>query len=177
MPWKNGGGTTTEIAISPAGASMDDFDWRVSMAHVGTDGPFSSFPGIDRTLSIVTGGGITLVFGDGEAVALTQASAPYPFAADRPVEGVLPAGAIDDLNVMSRRGRWSHTVERLIGPGEHHVATDGLLLLIAPEGGWTVDGVTLATGDSALVDGPAEIACVSDGAGGALYVVRLMAAA
>jgi len=51
MPWKNGGGTTTEIAVAPEGASLNDFDWRISMAHVGADGPFSSFPGIDRTLS------------------------------------------------------------------------------------------------------------------------------
>ncbi|MDP1908248.1 MAG: HutD family protein, partial [Hyphomicrobium sp.] len=32
MPWKNGGGETTEIAISPEGAALDSFDWRVSMA-------------------------------------------------------------------------------------------------------------------------------------------------
>jgi len=50
MPWKNGGGETVEIAISPQGAGLADFDWRVSMATVASDGPFSVFPGIDRTL-------------------------------------------------------------------------------------------------------------------------------
>ena len=50
MPWKNGGGETAEIAVSPPGAALDDFDWRLSMARVETDGPFSAFPGIDRTL-------------------------------------------------------------------------------------------------------------------------------
>lgn len=176
MPWKNGGGTTTEIAVSPAGASMDDFDWRISMAHVGADGPFSSFPGIDRTLSVLTGAGITLAFGDGETETLDRASPPFFFAADRAVDGLLIVGPIDDLNVMSRRGRWSHTVERLIGLGEHHVAAEkGLLLLIAPEGSWTVDGVTLAAGDSAMIEGPAEVACIDDGAGSVLYTVRLVA--
>eukprot|EP01042_Synura_sphagnicola_P007286 gene7286-9332_t len=34
MPWKNGGGTTTEMAVAPEGASLNDFDWRISMAHV-----------------------------------------------------------------------------------------------------------------------------------------------
>ncbi len=60
MPWKNGGGVTVEIAIHPQGASVDDFDWRVSMATVASDGPFSVFPGIDRTLSVLEGDGILL---------------------------------------------------------------------------------------------------------------------
>jgi environmental stress-induced protein Ves len=53
--WKNGGGSTTEIAVAPMGASLDDFDWRVSMARVASDGPFSEFAGIDRTLDILKG--------------------------------------------------------------------------------------------------------------------------
>ncbi|MBV9975040.1 MAG: HutD family protein, partial [Hyphomicrobiales bacterium] len=50
MPWKNGGGETTEIIASPEGAGLDEFDWRISMARVATDGPFSRFAGVDRTL-------------------------------------------------------------------------------------------------------------------------------
>ena len=57
MPWKNGGGETTEIAVSPEGAGLDDFDWRVSMARVESSGPFSLFAGIDRTLAILEGEG------------------------------------------------------------------------------------------------------------------------
>ncbi|MDP3320318.1 MAG: HutD family protein, partial [Bosea sp. (in: a-proteobacteria)] len=107
MPWKNGGGTTTEIVVSPEGASLSDFDWRVSMAQVDADGPFSVFIAIDRTLCVLKGKGIRLAFGDGEAVTLDAASAPFAFAADRAVEGVLLDGPIVDLNVMSRRGAWT----------------------------------------------------------------------
>jgi uncharacterized protein len=57
MPWKNGGGLTAEIAVSPESAGLDDFDWRVSMARVEAGGPFSLFPGVDRTLSILEGEG------------------------------------------------------------------------------------------------------------------------
>jgi environmental stress-induced protein Ves len=39
-PLKNGGGSTTEIAAAPAGASLETFDWRTSMARVGSDGPY-----------------------------------------------------------------------------------------------------------------------------------------
>ncbi len=172
MPWKNGGGTTTEIAVAPEGASLDDFDWRISMAHVGQDGPFSSFPGIDRTLSVLTGAGITLAFGDGERVRLDRSSAPYPFAADRAVDGQLIAGPIDDLNVMSRRGRWRHRVERLSGAGSL-TANEGLLVLVARKGDWQVNGATLAGGDSAVLDalGRVELSVSSDVA--ELYAVWL----
>ena len=54
-PWKNGGGTTRDIAASPPGASFDDFDWRLSLAQVDRDGPFSRFDGVDRTLVLLTG--------------------------------------------------------------------------------------------------------------------------
>lgn len=172
MPWKNGGGTTTEIAVSPDGASLSNFDWRISMAHVGQDGPFSSFPGIDRTLSVLTGSGITLAFGDGEHIRLGRSSAPYPFAADRAVDGMLVDGPIDDLNVMSRRGRWRHRVERLSGSGSLS-ASEGLLVLVARKGEWLVNGAALPAGDSAVLDAPGRVELtVSDGEA-ELYAVWL----
>ncbi len=67
MPWKNGGGETVEIAVFPPGAGVDDFDWRISMATVASDGPFSIFPGIDRTLSILDGAGLSLKMEGGNA--------------------------------------------------------------------------------------------------------------
>ncbi|WP_442165592.1 HutD family protein, partial [Rhizobium leguminosarum] len=38
MPWKNGKGETVEIAVFPPGASINDFDWSISMATVAEDG-------------------------------------------------------------------------------------------------------------------------------------------
>mgnify|MGYP001097387915 CR=1 FL=1 len=160
MPWKNGGGTTTEIAVAPESASLDDFDWRISMAHVGADGPFSSFPGI------------TLAFGDGERVRLDRSSAPYPFAADRAVDGMLVDGAIDDLNVMSRRGRWRHRVERLSGAGVL-TAAEGLLMLVARKGDWLVNGAALPAGDTAILEAPGRVELVVSGNEAELYAVWL----
>jgi len=59
VPWKNGAGSTTEIAVFPQDAGFTDFDWRVSLATIGADGPFSVFPGVDRTLALVEGHGGT----------------------------------------------------------------------------------------------------------------------
>lgn len=115
MPWKNGGGETVEIAVFPPGSSVDDFDWRISMATVASDGPFSIFPGIDRTLSILDGAGVSLAMEGGQGVALHGASLPLSFAADIAVSATLADGPVTDLNVMTRRGRYRHSVERATG--------------------------------------------------------------
>ena len=113
MPWKNGGGETVEIAVSPEGAALSDFDWRVSMATVATDGPFSIFTGIDRTLSILEGNGMSLTIDDNAPVLLKQDSAPLAFPADVAVAATLAEGPITDLNVMTRRNGLRHWVERV----------------------------------------------------------------
>ena len=59
-PWKNGGGTTRQVACWPPGAGSDDFDWRVSIATIAASGPFSTFPGIDRTIMLLDGPGVHL---------------------------------------------------------------------------------------------------------------------
>ncbi|TIU80633.1 MAG: HutD family protein, partial [Mesorhizobium sp.] len=151
MPWKNGGGTTTEIAVSPDGAGLEDFDWRISMARVETSGPFSSFAGVDRTLSVLEGDGIMLDIAARPPARLTPASAPLPFPGDVPTRATLMGGPITDLNVMSRRGCIGHTVERLPVSGEVEIrSTDGTTIIL-PVGG----GVTVLT-DTAASLGPLD---------------------
>lgn len=98
QPWKNGGGTTFEIARSPDGAG--EWDWRVSMALVENDGPFSFFPGVDRTILLVEGE-MTLTSPEGSH-PLT-ANTPFHFRGETPIEGRLHSPAARDLNVMVRR--------------------------------------------------------------------------
>jgi environmental stress-induced protein Ves len=113
MPWKNGGGETVEIAVEPAGASLYAFDWRVSMAHVAVSGPFSRFPGVDRTLAVLEGSGIRLSVAGREAVPLRRDTPPFGFSGDDPAEAELMGGAIEDLNVMTRRAGHRHRLSRL----------------------------------------------------------------
>ncbi|TPN80763.1 HutD family protein [Mesorhizobium sp. CU2] len=134
MPWKNGGGTTTEIAVSPDGAGLDDFDWRVSMARVETSGPFSSFAGIDRTLSVLEGEGIILEIAGRPPARLTVASAPLAFPGDVPISADLIGGPITDLNVMTRRGRMIHAVEQLPMVGEMSIAPSADTTLVLTVG-------------------------------------------
>ena len=113
MPWKNGGGETTEIAVFPQAAGLSDFDWRVSMARVDGSGPFSSFPGIDRTLAILEGAGIVLDVEGQAPKRLVIGSEPHRFPADVATSADLIGGSVIDFNVMSRRGNVDHMVERV----------------------------------------------------------------
>ena len=84
-PWKNGGGTTVEIAVFPAGAGFDGFDWRLSMADVVADGPFSAFPDIDRTLVLIDGPGLVLdVAGEPHRLDAARTHAVVSAAMSRP---------------------------------------------------------------------------------------------
>jgi environmental stress-induced protein Ves len=67
LPWKNGKGETIELAINEGG-SLADFDWRISMASVTEDGPFSDFSGYQRHLLLLEGTGIELTHLDGTSI-------------------------------------------------------------------------------------------------------------
>jgi environmental stress-induced protein Ves len=135
MPWRNGGGETMEVAVSPPGAGLDEFDWRVSMARVASDGPFSLFPGIDRTLMITDGRGIRLAIDGFEPVELTADSEPLSFPGDVAASASLIGGSVLDLNVMTRRGIATHEVTRLRLDETSDLATDAETVLLLCQAG------------------------------------------
>lgn len=115
-PWKNGGGSTTEIAVSPSGSGFDEFDWRVSLATISQSGPFSSFPGIDRSLALVAGDGVLLDFGD-ERFVLSPSEPLIEFDGEAAVHATVTGSLTTDFNVMTRRGRCRHRLEPLVVRG------------------------------------------------------------
>nr|WP_280137597.1 HutD family protein [Aureimonas sp. AU40] len=134
MPWKNGGGETIEIAVHPPGAGLADFDWRISMADVASDGPFSRFEGIDRTLSILAGNGMDLEIEGHGRRSLTAGSDPLSFPADAPTFARLHDGPIRDLNVMTRRGACTHRVSFVpsLGPAIELEGRWGFVIPLGP---------------------------------------------
>ena len=96
-PWKNGGGTTRDILASPPGASLDEFDWRLSLAQVDRDGPFSRFDNVERTLVLLSGA-MTL-HEQGRRIDLVRHQ-PFVFAGERAIEATVASGATLDFNVM-----------------------------------------------------------------------------
>ncbi|WP_414901181.1 HutD family protein [Sphingomonas flavalba] len=107
-PWKNGGGVTATVASGPAGAGLDDFRWRISLAEVAAAGPFSAFPGIDRHLSVLDG--VLRLEVAGRTVTLTVGEPGLAFPGDAAATGTPVGGTVTDCNVMTRRGQARATV-------------------------------------------------------------------
>jgi uncharacterized protein len=149
-PWKNGGGTTRDILVSPPGASLDEFDWRISLAQVDRDGPFSRFDNVDRTLVLLSGA-MTLHEPD-RRIDLVRGE-PVEFPGERAIDASLNGGATIDFNVMTRRGRANHSVRREIFSTRARVeATHGsTLALFALEDGLGIEGETLKAYDTAVI--------------------------
>ena len=158
MPWKNGGGETAEIAIAPDGSGVDSFDWRISMARVDSDGPFSTFPGVDRTLTIIEGAGLRLWI-DGKPVDVTGDSEPFSFRGEVMTHSTRIGGAVTDLNVMTRRERFSHRVTRVEARSELIMAADASVAMLFCGGGSLLvesaqQAERLQSADSLLVHTP-----------------------
>ena len=143
VPWKNGGGTTAEVAAFPDGSGFDTFGWRISMADVASDGPFSVFPGIDRTLIVVEGNGIELDV-EGVAYPLDRTSPKLSFSGDDITTGRLLSGPIRDLNIMTRRGQFRHRA-RFVQSGVALLAEETCAAFLVP-----LDGPFDVTLDSTI---------------------------
>jgi uncharacterized protein len=109
--WRNGGGITHEIARNGNG---DDFGWRISVAEVSSDGPFSLFPGYQRCLTVISGNGMELQGTVGSIDAPLHK--PVWFSGSEAINGRLVNGPCLDFNVIFDPGRFHASVEILSGP-------------------------------------------------------------
>ena len=101
-PWRNGGGTTRQLASQPGSAQDGNWDWRVSIADVTKAGDFSAFPGMERVLTVVEGE-LLLLSVDGAERPLEKYR-PFRFPGGASTHASLPTGDIRDLNVITRAG-------------------------------------------------------------------------
>ncbi|MDM0111618.1 HutD family protein [Variovorax sp. J22R133] len=140
-PWKNGGGTTREIACWPPGAGIEHFDWRVSIATIAASGPFSIFAGVDRTIMLLDGDGVRLHSNDHIDHRLDKPHEPFAFSGDVALDCTLLGGASSDFNVMSRRATCAADVRVIRSPQTLDAARDGLLMCL--DGQWRAGDETL----------------------------------
>jgi environmental stress-induced protein Ves len=168
-PWKNGGGTTRDIAVSPPGASLDDFDWRLSLAQVDRDGPFSRFDNVDRTLVLLSGA-MTL-HEPGRRIDLVR-HRPFTFAGERAIEAAVAGGATLDFNVMTRRGRTRHVarLESFTQQVSIAAAAGKTLVLFALDSGLTVGTEQLHTYDTAIISAAQVAVAAATGVVAALVI-------
>lgn len=181
--WKNGAGWTREIHAGrlASGAGIDDGDWdfRLSIAEIEVDAPFSSFPGIDRELVLLSGNGLRLRFDDGESHELRPPHERLRFSGERGLTGELVDGRTEDFNLMWRRDRIEATLW-------HRPLVGAMVVFVDPGSTWVVhvlagqagieteDAVHgLEQGDTALLHaGDARSRHVLDG-GGEILLIRL----
>jgi environmental stress-induced protein Ves len=134
VAWNNGGGTTADIDVVQLGGA---FAWRLSVADIERDGPFSDFTGCDRTIVLTDGRGFAL--DDGVTVAvLDRPSAVHRFDGGRVPMCRLLDGPARAFNVMSARVTHRHdvTVAALTEP--LRVAPDAVLYVVMLRGGASV---------------------------------------
>lgn len=176
--WRNGAGWTREIHAAPDPVDPSaPWAWRLSIAEIDADAPFSSFPGVDRELVLLSGNGLRLRFDDGEVAELLPPHDRLRFAGERAVTGELLDGPTTDFNLMWRRDVVAAELwhRPLVGP---------MVLFVDPGTTWavhvlageaTADGdlPPLSRGDTVLVPGGAQRCRVALDGAGALLVVRV----
>jgi len=98
MPWRNGLGTTLEIARAPAAPAQ--FQWRLSLATVAHSAPFSSYPGYRRSVSLIEGAGFQLDVEGQAAARLRAVGDSIQFPGDAATTCTLIDGPSTDLSLM-----------------------------------------------------------------------------
>lgn len=154
QPWKNGGGSTTQLAVEGDG---DRWVWRLSAADVEQSGPFSDFIGYERTIMLLGGDGMDLEV-DGRVATLRTPFEPFVFDGAAKTRCRLRGGPVRDLNLMVDRCR-AHGSVQVVDPHHFREARfDGQWMLVYALRGWTrvcADGadVSLAPGELVRLDG------------------------
>jgi hypothetical protein len=109
VPWKNGLGSTLEIATDAAEPG-GSWTWRLSLADVPIRAPFSAFPGIDRHLAVLDGAGMTLEH-EAERIKVPREGRAFSFAGEDTIIGTPVGSGVRDTNLMLDRTKWTGSLE------------------------------------------------------------------
>jgi uncharacterized protein len=142
--WKNGGGVTHEIARKERDGK---WLWRLSIAEVAADGPFSTFENLSRILTVIEGNGIDLHAPD--AILKATLLKPTHFSGELPIEGKLIDGPIRDLNIIFDASFIDAGATAINGPSFVEVGNE-LCGYLSLAGDSFVDGTPIPTGAFAL---------------------------
>ncbi|MDZ4754218.1 MAG: HutD family protein [Phycisphaerae bacterium] len=116
VPWKNGRGTTLELASDTPSAD-EAWTWRLSIADVAESGPFSRFPECERFILCLDGQGMELAAGSSPRVRVPHIGDALRFSGDLQTHGELVGSPVRDANLIVMRARWNATLSRT-GSGE-----------------------------------------------------------
>lgn len=144
-PWKNGGGWSLEIASANDEAGIV---WRVGLADIECNGPFSEYAGILRWFSIVTGAGVQLAFPESSVQVRRNETHAFP---GTPAPGcALIEGPSRAFNLLMREG-FGTAASAVVGGGpEIDIAPARVLMVHALQGIWRLGEITVPTGDTLI---------------------------
>ncbi len=147
MRWRNGRGSTLEIARDPPTAEA--FAWRLSLADIERDGEFSAYPGYRRALVLVAGTRLELRFrGHGRAL-LNTARPGTRFDGEWKTSCAIPDGRCTDLSLIVRKGPPSRPPSAIRAPAVLRLdSTRRVVLSKDLWGAVLVLGGSVAVGDS-----------------------------
>jgi environmental stress-induced protein Ves len=131
VSWKNGKGSTKELLFENIDRE-EFFAWRLSMAPVTEDGPFSDFSGYHRTLILIEGNGIELRHNNGQTDRLVRRFDFANFDGGWITEAILQQGKITDFNVMTRQGVCAAKLDIFRENGEHQIPVNADHSIIYP---------------------------------------------
>ncbi len=152
VPWRNGAGTTEEVATGPEGPAGRPL-WRISVADLGSaPSEFSAFPGTDRIFTVIGEHGVDLDSGHGSRSL--DPWHPYPFAGEDAPHCV-PRGATRAFNVMTERGAATAAVGYFTLDTAFDTAADGVTALYVRSGSVQAGTERVAPGDCVLIRGQA----------------------
>ncbi|MDO1486067.1 HutD family protein [Rhodococcus rhodochrous] len=160
--WRNGAGTTEEVATGPRGPAGRPL-WRISVADLGSDpSEFSAFPGRDRIFTVVGEHGVDLHSGHG--LRSLDPWHPHPFAGED-APRCIPRGATRAFNVMTARGAATAAVGYLTLDTAFDTAADGITAFYVRSGSLQAGIKRAAPGDCVLILGEAITLRVSSATG------------
>lgn len=157
--WKNGGGVTHEIAKHEADGQLH---WRLSMAEVDTDGPFSAFEGLMRVLTVIDGEGLDLKHPDGVMQALPMS--PQRFSGDLPIDCKQLNGPVRDFNLIFDAKKVRAGVTVLRAGKDWQARADCRYGLFCVNGAVSLGGKSIPHGALALFNDAAGSLALEDGA-------------
>ena len=130
-PWKNGGGTTQALVCWP---HPSKWVFRMSVARIDSDGPFSEFKGVERWFAVLSGAGVVLAFPN-QRIVLGPMDPVIQFSGDLPCDCSLTDGPTLDFNLMVQGARANMTRINRAAFAQQIKAKTTLAIFVVEEGG------------------------------------------
>jgi environmental stress-induced protein Ves len=168
VPWKNGGGVTTDIAAEyrpdAEPGSWEGTIWRLSRTRIEKPGPFSDLAGYDRLLAVIDGSGLVLHPKGRPPLDVRKPFQAVRFAGEWPIDSELTEGPVGVLNLLADRTKIAIDLSFVTAPGQATLpAAHSIVLALLPTRA-RLDSETVSIGRNGAISvaGPGEL-MIDDG--------------